>query len=316
MKPFLIKTFIYLCLIALVFSYPVYILISSKENLYNINNINTGDENQKYLVGYAYNEDNYGYLKYSHIINNPKYTVMALGSSRVLQFRAQMFEAPFYNAGYTIETIGEFEQFLKLIPDEKLPAYLIIGLDQWMFNENTSKAKKPDAIKWTDNNSTSYKNTLKDIKAIIKDIWDGKIHYFHNFEDDSLLKIGLNAIINNKGFRNDGSMYYGDQINKLAIGDSTAIDYLFSNTKQRISQGNKRFEYGNKYSKEAIVILDHLLHLCKEKRIEVIAFIPPYADEVFWTMQKQKKYKYIERDSLRSYLRFSTNTNSNIIHTI
>jgi hypothetical protein len=296
MKSFLIKIFLYSCFVALIFSYPIYILISSKENLYNIDNIYKGDEHQKYLVGYAYNEENYGYLKYSHIINNPRYTVMALGSSRVLQFRAAMFEVPFYNAGYTIKTIGEFEQFLRLIPDEKMPEYLLIGLDQWMFNENfASKFKNSEATKWTDNNSVSYTNTLNNIRPIIKDIQDGRIQYPPNSKNEKTHKIGLNAVINNKGFRNDGSILYGKHIEMLNKKDTTARDYGFKNTFHQIKQGEGRWKYGDEVSNDAINKLNHLADYCKTKGIKLVAFLPPYANKVYRKMQQSDNYEYITR---------------------
>ena len=52
-----------------------------------------------------------------------RFDVWALGSSRVLQFRSRMFEKSFYNAGYTMEGVGDFLPFMQSIPAEKYPEY-------------------------------------------------------------------------------------------------------------------------------------------------------------------------------------------------
>lgn len=111
---------------------PTYILWSSKENFHEIDKILNSKEN--YPIGCAHNEVNYHYLKWANLNLNQRRNVWALGSLRVLLFRENMFDVSFYNAGYTVESLNDFLPFLESIPDSKYPEYIIIGLDQWMFN--------------------------------------------------------------------------------------------------------------------------------------------------------------------------------------
>ena len=139
MRAFILKI-IKLGLPLIIFIVTVYLFLRlTGENFYSIDSIIKSDK--KYLIGYAYNENNYRYLKWKTLIEKDKQNIWALGSSRVLQFRANMFESSFYNSGYTISSISDFLPYLSSIPQDKYPKILIIGFDQWMFNENWDKLK-------------------------------------------------------------------------------------------------------------------------------------------------------------------------------
>jgi hypothetical protein len=293
MKYFIKRLVVFFVPIALVFVFLTLILFISKENFHNpkvtINN------KEKYIVGYGYNEDNYKYIKWKNLVESEQNYVVALGSSRVLQFRSNMFDTSFYNAGYTIASIGDFVPFLSSIPTEKLPKFLIIGLDQWMFNKNYDDLKTiPNSDLWK--NSFTFFPSVQTYKLLINDIYNGKVGsaIFNNNN-----KIGMNATFKNTGFRNDGSMLYGLQIQKLLRNDTTASDFKFKDTYKRIELGNRRFEYGNTANANALLELDKLLKFSKSFNINVVAFLPPFAKSVLDELESSKKYKYIfELESL------------------
>ncbi len=263
-------------------------LYNSGENYRDIDDTILEDE---YFIGYGYNESNYRYLKFKSLSDLPRKEVVALGSSRVLQYRKQMFATSFYNAGYTIDGIKEFAVFMKAIPKEKYPKYLIISLDQWMFNKNwddLSEDKKPEY--WS--GSFTKNADIKTITNVWGDILKGK--YGITFEKSDVKKIGLNANVNNKGFRSDGSMYYGSQIEMLLNNDENANDFNYSETLNRIKKGKSRFEYGDEVNEEALEALDKFLLFCKQNDIYVIGFLPPYADKVNAKMAETGKYSYIK----------------------
>ena len=297
MKRFFYKLALFLIPIILVYLPPFIILKGSKENFMNINSILNGNKN--YLIGYAYNENNYAYLKWKTINIKPKYETIALGSSRVLQFRKEMFKSSFYNAGYTISKINDFINFIHSLPIEKYPRYLILGLDQWMFNLNWDESVK---IRLKDywKNSFSYFPRSSIYLSVYKDLLKGKYGMNVIYNNSPVMEIGLNSIINNTGFRNDGSMYYGKQIYKLINKDKSANDYEFEDTYSRIKDGNKRFEYGNIISQQALVELDKMLKYCKLNDIKIVGFIPPFANSVYNKLMESEKYIYLNR--LSKYL--------------
>jgi hypothetical protein len=285
MKRFITRLIVFLFPLICFILPSSYILWKSSENFINIDKVILSDN--KYLIGYAYDESNYKYIKWMKIIHS-EYKVIALGSSRVLQFRDKMFTSSFYNTGYTIENIWDFIPFLENI--SHLPKYLIIGLDQFMFNEAGNANKiVPNKEKW----QKSF-NHYPEFSTLVN-VWRDVLNSKYNFSlssSDEMTRIGLNAIVNDKGFRNDGSMYYGDQIYNL-IHDKFFRSNLFQDVFDRIKNGNRRFEYGEQMDKNAVKELEHLLEYCQNRHINVIAFLPPFADAVFENMEQTGKYAYM-----------------------
>lgn len=292
MKKFLLRVVLFTGPILLPLMMLSYILWESKEDFYSLDALVKSKE--KYLVGYAYHEDNYKYLKYSYLNSNEKKCIWALGSSRVLQFRKGMFDSSFYNAGYTISSLNDFKPFLESIPENKHPDYLLIGLDQWMFNSTWDPLNTIPEKDYWQKSFHKYPEVAQVYMPLSKDVWSG--HYtltsFH--KDSGIQKIGLQAAYHNLGFRNDGSMCYGDEVLQCTLKDSLVNADKFSDTYQRIEQGNRRFEYGEKINPKALIALEHLLKYCKMQRLEVIAILPPFADTVYKTMMNSGHYAYLK----------------------
>lgn len=292
MKKFLINILIFLLPILIILLIPVFILIISKENFFKIDKVINSKE--KYFIGYVYNEVNYHYLKWAYLNLNDKKDIWALGSSRVLLFRENMFDLTFYNAGYTILGLNDFKSFLNSIPKSKYPKYLIIGLDQWMFNEKFDDLNKKNSINSWKNSFTFFPKPATYL-SVYKDLFTNKYGFSALLQDDGLNRIGLNAKINNTGFVNDGSIYYGKQIVKLINNDVTANDYKYRDTYDRIENGGWLFERGDSVNNKALLELDKLLKFCKENQIQVVAFFPPFADEVYKKMIETGGYGYLQK---------------------
>jgi hypothetical protein len=265
------------------------------------------EDKEKYLIGYAYDESNYRYLKYKELSTRKRQTVLALGSSRVLQFRENMFDSAFYNAGYTISSISDFVPFVEANLKGKYPKVLLIALDQWMFNKNWDNLSGYgiEHKKW--NNSPNSRASSSTILNTWTDLLNHKYGAEVLTQHSEIKKIGLNAIVNNTGFRNDGSMYYGGQIAKLIKNDSTSKDYHYSDTYARIRDGNKRFQYGNELNSKALVALNDWLMFCKKNKIYVVAVLPPFADKVNQRMHESGNYKYMDSIYVKSNEIFKTN---------
>ncbi len=204
--------------------------------------------------------------------------VIALGTSRVMQFRSAMFTdvAQFYNAGGGVESIHELRQFLERIPRGAEPELLIVGLDQWRFNPNSTEFEPqiPDA-------EESASNILHMAKMkVYQDYWLGKFRLSSLYGvPGGSIRIGLNAIANENGFRNDGSYYYGQYTGTSTRPDDE--DVRFEDALTRLETGTKGFEYGSRISPDAVAEVDRFLSACKERQIHVIGFLPPFAHAVY-----------------------------------
>lgn len=291
MKRFYIRSLLFVLPVVLFVAVPSWVLFSTGENLRGVDGVI--QRSDRFLMGYAYNQENYNYVKWKTLVSREKYGVVALGSSRVLEFRSRMFDSSFYNAGYTISALNEFVPFFQHIPREKYPDYLIISLDQWTFNANwDSLTTPPDSKKWAE----SF-HTIPDQSTLInvwKDLLHRKYSLFLPRKRDNIPCIGLNAIVEGTGFRSDGSALYGKQVRKLLAGDTTAADYNYQETFGYIGQGTMRFNYGDRINEKALPELEKLMQFCKTNGIKLVAFLPPYADKVNEQMQATGRYTYIQ----------------------
>lgn len=291
MKPFIKNILVFLAPLSLIVSFPLIALIYCGEIFINLRHIAIKDE--KYIFGVAYSEVGRQF-KFVNVSEKEKSNVIALGSSRVMQFRANMFNKSFYNAGGCAQSIYEYESFLRALPKEKLPKYLIIGLDQWMFNIGYQKNYEGDQgkISWNDLSSINENITGK-VKNFISDYASGKIENI--FEKSNYKLYGINAVVENNGFRNDGSYYYKTFIRKLISRDTSRHDYKFRMTLDRIRKGCCRFDAGNEVNSNAIMAIGNLLSFANSNSINVIAFFPPFASTISNELVRSGRYTYLDK---------------------
>jgi hypothetical protein len=291
MKRFLLNILVFFIPICLLIFPPFALLILSKEGYYDLDKAIATDK--KLVVGYAYEESKYAYLKWKTIKQQKRSDIIALGSSRVLQFREDMFDGSFYNAGFAISSIRDLKPFLQSIPATKYSQYLIIGLDQWMFNKSWDDLKyEQDDQAWTQYVKYPAATVYKQVYA---DLFSGKINLHSLLKKDSLARIGLNAWVNNRGYRSDGSMNYGNTLDKLIRKDSTVNDFGYSDTYDRINKGTGRFQFADNMNMEAVMVLEDLLKFCAANNIYVISILPPFADKVYKKMVESGKFGYLNQ---------------------
>jgi hypothetical protein len=295
MKKFLTKILVFSTPILILFLIPAFFLRMSSENYRTIDDVVKNEKH--YLIGYAYNEENYGYLKHKELENRDSLSVVALGSSRILQFRDKMFTKPFYNAGYTVSGMAAFLPFIKANLENNKPKVLLINLDQWMFNENWDDLADYGKIHETWEPNFRKNASFSTLSSVWSDLLKGKYGFemLNQNKKSDEMKIGLNAMVNNKGFRKDGSMDYGNQIVQLLQKDSTVNDFNHLGTFSRIATGTNRFQFGKQINEKALKALDDLLQYCKNNSIYIVAIIPPFADDVNLRLEKQaEKYAYMK----------------------
>ena len=207
MKKFIIQILTFLLPFIFILGIIILILFRTGEFFTPINKLILSKED--YVVGYHHGK-NYYPLKWKELAFNERKQVWVLGTSRVMPFRKEMFETSFYNAGGTVTTISNYLDFLKSIPKDKYPTILIIGLDQFMFQDSPDYSKPLDqrpTIQFFPN--TNY------LKAFIYKIiseYDLTIIFKHLLKKDTKNKIGLAAVLENTGYRKDGSWNFNREV--------------------------------------------------------------------------------------------------------
>jgi hypothetical protein len=223
-------------------------------------------------------------LKFETIkMTNPE--ILALGTSRVMEFRREFFnnETLFYNAGGTVANLIQYTDFIDAL--EHNPEYIIIGLDQYFFNENFAKHNQSHAVYTYNYNPIPIMiNAFR--KILQKEISIYSTSVYNN-------NIGLTARVHGDGFRKDGSYFYNRTLNDPEY--ASKYIFPFEDTVRRIDAGNARFEYGEDIYIESVKQVFLLLNECKKRNINVIGFIPPFAPYINLKMEESGKYNYIKK---------------------
>lgn len=238
--------------------------------------------NHKILVGMAYNEQS-SYYKLKNA-NYYQSDVIALGTSRVMQFNGEYFNGNFYNCGGGVDC--NFDQYLNFLKNlNYTPKIIILGMDQWIFNE-AWRAGNGD-----NSDFEEIKYTPVPTRTILHSLGSDYSAGKWNFKDlnNYPQNYGFNGVIKNNGFRWDGSYYYGDVYRNIK---NSPKDRLLDSL-NRIDNGLGRFEWGKSLSMKTIKNLQGLLTYCADNGIEVIGFLPPYAPSVYFAMMASGNYKYI-----------------------
>ena len=235
------------------------------------------------LLGMGYNEQTPVYKLLN--ANHYRRQIIALGTSRVMQFEEEFFNKDvFYNCGGGAN--GNYDEYLNFMKNLKYkPEVIILGLDSWVFNDAWNK--NLPVYDYFQELRETQSDPLRLLVPIIRDWFQGKwtvvsLDAYPN-------NIGFNGRVKDKGFRLDGSHYYGDHYRHPELQQ----DYKFVNTLHRIETGTMRFEWGEHIDSETVRLLDDLLKYCKEQGIFVIGFIPPFAPSIYKTMVNSGNYGYL-----------------------
>jgi hypothetical protein len=229
--------------------------------------------------------------------------VLALGNSRVLEFRREFIrpDVSFYNAGGTVVRIRHYRAFLEKLPPEALPEMLIIATDTAYFDPKFDRPLDGNRqnIAWLQNQIAAHWSASEVFSMNWRDVWRdirlGKISWSRLFSLDGLsTRVGLNALYEGAGFRNDGSYRYGPLA--LDITNPRHRDYQFAQTLQQVATGIGRFGWSDVPSAAALDEIDALLDFCAAHHIYVIGFMPPHAHAVWAAMQELgDRYAYVAR---------------------
>jgi hypothetical protein len=266
-----IKKFIlFLLPLGLLFIFPVFVFVASKEYYSPEQALLFQQKNPKTIVGFAYSGDSATFKELLVTKKNP--AVFSLGTSRVGEFRKEFFHdsEQFVTASNAISSIDDMKTFVEKLPSNNQQKILILGLDQNMFWSSRSKESKRQS-----NFERMKKFFLIEWKEPYLDYFSGKFSPKELWKKSANSKnIGLSGIIKNDGFRNDGSYQYSTllTVKEREKTLKVSIDALVTMFQKERSSS----DFKEPVSKKALSSLNELLMLCKKRNIHVIGFLPPY----------------------------------------
>ena len=227
------------------------------------------------------------------VVAQKKPRVVAIGSSRVMQFRSNYFvNKDFYTMGGTSGSIIDAHQTFRRINKYYTPDVVILGVDLWWLNPNfshTSKLGHLDALR-----ESKYKKNLQ-LMEFMKDNAEMRNMLFHLSDIKELdvlghrKTVGLSAAVKADGYRLvDGSYQYG----RMLTVDLKEPEELFKDTHERLDNRSRLFEaaididYGE---------LERLKALIKEMSMNgchVVVFLPPFPDEIYTRMLNDDNWRF------------------------
>jgi len=269
MTTFIKKIIIFILPIGLIFIVPLFILLTSREYYSTEKAIEAQTNNPEIVYGPAYNNIDRLYKKQLVAAKQPE--VVALGSSRVMQFRKEFFIKPesFVNGGGGASSLLEIEKFIKDLPTDNKIKLIIINLDHEMFKSDkqftTIYNTEPNIIiKWLKN----------DWRQSYLDYFSGKFSLTELLQQSKKSEhIGLNALIHNSGFRQDGSYQYGKTL--LDHDRDKNLTAEFAATLESIKNDRSSFIFSKEIPDSTMKTVDDILRLCQERGIYVIGYLPP-----------------------------------------
>ena len=212
--------------------------------------------------------------------------VIALGSSRVMQFRADYFQNKnFYTLGGLGSSIEELEYTWGKVRQVYVPKVVIVGIDPWWLNPNLKQGNN------LINGENEGNNNILVEFFRNKNMRKQLLHMDEIKDNDALggrINIGLDAAVNGNGYRlSDGSRQYGK-----TIQDKEDNVTRFKSTYERMEKGAKgdRFVWCDTVSDKQLEKLQILLCDIKKSGAEVVVFLPPFPHEVYDYMDNNPHY--------------------------
>ena len=219
--------------------------------------------------------------------------ILAVGSSRVLQFRAQFFNLQpraFYNTGAPAWTLDQVQELTAGLT--YTPRILILGIDQSWFNEAVETEPFEPQV-------SDFAHLFMANRSFMQDLVSGVIGR-ENFDVGRYLAriepghggmaLGLRAIRDGHGFRNDGSEQFGDFL------IAHWLDAATERTRQLefVEFGKWQYAFGDTVSAARMRQLEDFLRWCKERGITVIGFLPSYMPTLHQRITTDGQHNYLD----------------------
>ena len=224
------------------------------------------------------------------IIEEKQPAVVAIGSSRVMQFRADYFKnADFYTMGGTSGSIEEAQETFNRIKSVYVPQIVILGIDLWWLNPKVDhRSHLEEREKIYNSKSMQYFQLF----SYLKDDTDMRMVLFNTstIKDRDYLgnriNVGLSAAVKSNGFRlSDGSYQEGEIIAK-----NPSLETKLSDIYQRMDKGNRFFNWNQDIDYDELKKLKQLIQDMKSNGVHVVVFLPPFPNEIYSAMCHDEHY--------------------------
>lgn len=226
-------------------------------------------------------------------VNMRRPQILALGSSRILQFRAGFFNRQpdaFYNAAAPAWRLPQMLELLENI--DPAPQVLLLAIDLPWFNAAYTGDSFPDDRSDFDHLFDANSGLVRDVLMNVPLDRSGfSLSSYLNRREPGAggLALGLRAIRDGHGFRGDGSEQYGDFL---------IAGWLYApNTREAhlvwMREGREMYAYGSTVSESALAMMERLLSVAQARGVTVIGFLPSYMPSLWDEMNARGNHSYM-----------------------
>ncbi len=213
--------------------------------------------------------------------------IVALGNSRVMQFRRGMFgarAADFVNAGGMVQHVRDLEQAVAALPAEGRLACAIVGADFAWFNDRAAAGAErvrafAKAIRADDGldgfaHAHLFQQVLRNGGSSdpARPNWSVLAGAWRGGDAAAVNAWGFLARNRRTGFREDGSFDYGE----TEPAGAPFVDRERPAVLERIRSGTRGFEPVPALSEDRIVRFLRCLRALRARGVTVLCFAPPY----------------------------------------
>lgn len=234
--------------------------------------------------------DDTGFLKYG-IISRTQPEIIALGTSRAMQFRAPFFkDATFYTTGGLGRSVDAMEEIFDRISSTYVPKIVILAVDWFWFNPNHSPAKVPSIFGEDhplSNRAYLYGSLYRELLKN-ENVRAQLVHPEIAVRDliGNRPTIGLMAGGKNIGFRPDGSFQSGEHI----LHHKSTVE-RFAVTHRNIREGSDMFKWADQVDERELLKLASLIAKMRERGTHVIVLLPPFPNEIYQALMESKGHR-------------------------
>lgn len=279
--------------IGLIFTFLSPLTFNFLKKSYEFTSVSDIVDNQLQTGGLYLSAVNTAEFQYKlELYKRMKPEIVALGSSRVLQFRQHHFKKRFLNMGRTITALEDQEIINEMMRIHK-PEYILFGLDHFWFNIPPNKSFPNNKNRGTELNP--YK-----IFIPLKWIMDDKITATQFIQiaggadrvaGVDTLSYGVAARHGTGGYAKDGSHYYYSEITAAPRGGEKKG---FSHFEKLIEEANTGYAFpGDSIKSEKWRLVAEIMDTIQKNGVKIIVFLPPVAHPVYKKIINSKKFGYI-----------------------
>ncbi len=230
--------------------------------------------------GLAEAPGNYKFAAYA----KRKPDIVVLGSSRAHQQHQEFYIKPSYTMSGLVYTPADAIQTMDLLVQVHKPKYVIYNLDYFAFctrfrgvsdQKSFSRPRGKPNTGWAWGSSNRFRlvpDLIQQGRLSLGQVWALAMHRYPSAPQGHEL-IGMNALLDQRGFRLDGSMH---NINGF-LQDPAFME----EARKQIREGTLQFEGNCAYNPETMAHLMMLQEDMERQGIRLIVHMPPIAPDIY-----------------------------------